>query len=343
MSETAYLFIHVSRIGDSLFATPAMRALAAHDPGAVIDILGHPKRCAVFEGLPFIRRVGGVTPATAWLRGRLGTKPYDWAIVYGYDRPLLSLGLRVARRCVAFRQPDPAINQRLTTLVEPPAYQSEHAIHQLSRLPEALGVTTRSERIAFVTTPAERAHSAARLGAFLDASPLIGIQPCSFPTKPYRDWPMAHFIGLCQRILDQWPQARFVIFGGPDDRHRTAPLTDALGDRAMNLAGVLTLRQSGAVMPHLDLYLGVDTGLTHMMSALDTPMVLFYHCISPPELTGPLQHPACHFLTLDPRGRPCNEAIGLGEITIDQALVAITRILAPFTGSAPRLRNEKRA
>ncbi|MBF0627050.1 MAG: glycosyltransferase family 9 protein [Magnetococcales bacterium] len=335
MSQPAFLFIHVSRIGDSLFATPAMRALAERYPGARIDVLGHPKRCEVFAHLPFLHQVGRVTPKTAWLRGHLGKK-YDWALVYGYDAPLIALGLRLARQCVAFRQKEERLNRRLSRIVEPPPFQSEHAIYQLARLPQALDAPTTNWRIAFETTPAERAQAAARLAPFRPGQPLIGIQPCSFPTKPYRDWPLEHFRALCHRILQSWPEARFVIFGGPDDQARTAPLVQALGKHACNLTGRLTLRQSGAVMPHLDLYLGVDTGLTHMMSALDTPMVLFYHCLSPPELTGPLQHPDCHFLALAPGVRPCSDALSLGEITVEAAFGQVQRILArpPVTRQA---------
>ncbi|MCE9571511.1 MAG: hypothetical protein K8R10_16135, partial [Rhodocyclales bacterium] len=55
------LVINVSRIGDTLLATPAIRALAAAWPEASLDVLGHPNRVEVLEHLPFVRRVGSIS------------------------------------------------------------------------------------------------------------------------------------------------------------------------------------------------------------------------------------------------------------------------------------------
>ncbi|MBF0428618.1 MAG: glycosyltransferase family 9 protein [Magnetococcales bacterium] len=328
MTSPSFLFIHVTRIGDSLFATPAMRAIAETYPGARIDVLGHPKRAEVFENIPFIQNIGQVTPKTAWMRGRLRSHTYDWAFVYGFDEPLVSLGLRLATQTVAFRQRNEKLNQQLTHLVEPPPFQSEHAIKQLLRLPASMGATTENLRIAYATTPQEQKNAQRVLGDFAHGTgPLIGMQPCSFPTKSYRDWPISHFQELCLKIAQHWPTARFVIFGGPDDRPKTQPLADSLQNKALHLTGKLSLRQTGAVMPFLQLYLGVDTGLTHMMRALDTPMVLLYHCLSLPDQTGPLQHPHCQFLTLSPGNRPCNQTLSLGEITVETAFAAVKGML----------------
>ncbi|MBL8523737.1 MAG: hypothetical protein JNN20_08615, partial [Betaproteobacteria bacterium] len=48
------LAINVTRIGDTLLATPALRALAAFFPNARITCLGHPKRVEVVEHLPYL-------------------------------------------------------------------------------------------------------------------------------------------------------------------------------------------------------------------------------------------------------------------------------------------------
>jgi len=43
------LVINVTRIGDTLLAVPALRALATAWPDARLTVLGHPKRVAVLE------------------------------------------------------------------------------------------------------------------------------------------------------------------------------------------------------------------------------------------------------------------------------------------------------
>ena len=41
------------------------------------------------------------------------------------------------------------------------------------------------------------------------------------------------------------------------------------------------MRENAAIMAHLSLYIGVDTGPTHLAGALDIPMVAMYHSYHP--------------------------------------------------------------
>src|SRR5262245_15493491 len=88
------LLINVSRIGDTLLTTPALRSLAAAWPRATITALGHPARHEVLAHLPFVARAGAITKNTARLRGWLGSSSYDLALVYGFDEPLVAYALR---------------------------------------------------------------------------------------------------------------------------------------------------------------------------------------------------------------------------------------------------------
>jgi len=138
------LYINVSRIGDTLLVTPAVRAVAARWPQARITLLAHPKREEVLRKLPFVQRTGGIEKQRARFMGRIGNpfagKAYDLAFVCNFDAPLVDYALRVARRVVAFRQPDAALNRRLYRAVEHPALQTTHAVDIQLMLPAALGV-----------------------------------------------------------------------------------------------------------------------------------------------------------------------------------------------------------
>ena len=158
------LFITVSRIGDTLFATPALRAIAAAWPGAAITVLAHPKRAEVLANFPGVARVGGIDKGRAIWRGRLGvlSRQFDLAFAFGFDEPLVAYALRVARRVVAFRQADERLNSKLFAAVDRPPFQSEHAVRQLLRLPAAVGVATKGLRIGYQPRPAELADALVR-------------------------------------------------------------------------------------------------------------------------------------------------------------------------------------
>ena len=323
------LVINVSRIGDTLFTTPAIRAIAAAHPGCAIDVLGHPKRAEVFCHLPFIRKVGVITKKRAAFRGWLGGKRYDMAFVYGFDTPLVAYALRVARKVVAFRQADERLNARLCHAVAPPAFQSEHAVQQLLRLPAAIGIPPKGLRLAYTVSPDETNWAQRTLAHDLPPthSPLIGLQIASFPTKAYRDWPVEHFMALCDRIRQRWPEAHFLIFGGKDERSRTAALKAHLDTAATLYAGSLTLRQTAALMSLTDLYIGVDTGPTHLMSTFDSPLVGLYQGFSPSWLIGPLEHPCAHLVDHPLAGRGATIESPMSEISVDQVWQTVERAL----------------
>lgn len=328
------LIIQVSRIGDTLFATPAMRTIAEHCPQARITVLAHPKRVEVLEYLPFIHQLDVIDKNRARFKGWLTGKAYDLAFVFGFESTLIKYALRVSKQVVAFRQAHEAINHQLYQLVEPPVFQSEHAVEQLLRLPKALAWETSNWRLAMHITLAEfrQAHERlAKVGSETNPALIIGLQVASFPTKSYRDWPIESFAQLAQQIKTHIPSAHFLIFGGEVERKRTLWLHQQLSDYSTHLAGDLTLRQTAALMGLSHLYIGVDTGPTHMMSTFNIPMVLLYHCLSPAFLTGPLQHPNCIAIDLEPKDRDFNQSMEqISVIQVFNEVLKITKKTYPF-------------
>ncbi len=326
------LVINVTRIGDTLLATPALRALARNWPQAAIDVLGHPNRIEVLAALPFLRRIGGISKRSAPWLGWLDSiaKPYDLALVYGFDSALVRYALRVSRHVVAFRQGNDAIDRQLGTIVEAPGFQSVHAVRLALALPAAVGVKFNGGRLSYTVTPEERDWAAARIARDLPehSKPIVGLQVASFPTKAYRDWPIESFVELCHRILERWPNAHFLVFGGNEERSRTELLKSRLGPAATLYAGRLSLRQTGALMSRLDLYVGVDTGPTHMMSSFDIPLVCLYHGFSRSELIGPLDHPCLFALDHPLAGPDCSTDASMADISVDQAFDKVCEALA---------------
>ena len=325
----SFLIINVSRIGDTLLVTPAIRAVAKAFPGAAITFVGHPKRCEVVRHLPFVTSVKGFTKNSAWLLGHWPTRRYDVALVYGFDLQLVKYALRAAKRVVAFRQKDAATNKRLYRAVAYPPFQSMHSARIPLLLTQALDIEPDGYGLAYQTTDDERAWAVSFLQQQVPAGkrPLIGLQVASFPTKAYRDWPVGHFAALCERILSAHPQAHFLLLGGREEAGKIRELEERLGDHVTAVAGRLSLRQTTALMQQLDLYVGVDTGPTHLAGAIGVPMIALYHCYSPGRILAPLdrdklqviEHPA-----LDAGGTIQSE---MAEISVERVWVAVQGLL----------------
>ncbi len=326
----SFLVINVARIGDTLLATPAMRALAAAHPGCQITALAHTKRVEVLHWLPFVARTGGITKNSAPWRGWFGGHRYDYALVYGHDEALITYALRVAAKVVAFRQRDEAFNRRLYRCVDEPRPGTEHAVSHRMRLVQALGIEGAGRRLSYHVTPDEAAHARARFAADIPAgaAPRIGINMATFPTKLFRRWPVEQFEELSARMLTEWPNAHIVAFGGDEDRAGANRLYQRFPGRATLYAGRLSLRESGAAMSLMDLYIGLDTGPTHLMSAFDIPMVVLYHCRIPSSDIAPLDHPCLYVLDHPRLGGDCEESTPMSEISVDAVMAQVGRALA---------------
>jgi heptosyltransferase-3 len=322
------LYINVSRIGDTLLVTPAVRAVAAHWPAARIHLLAHPKRVEVLRNLPFVHRSGSITKGRARFMGRLPGRRYDLAFVCNTDAPLVDYALRVARRVVAFRQPDEALNRRLYRVVEHPALQTMHAVDIQLMLPATLGIAPAGKAIAYRVTDDERRWARGFLGqhGIAQARPLVGLQVASFPTKAYRDWPLPSFVELCRAIQARWPEVHFLIFGGALEKSRTESLAAEFGAAATLCAGQLSLRQTAALMDRVDLYVGVDTGPTHLMGALHRPMVALYHGYSPSRVLRALDHP-CATAIDHPLADRCTPEASMADISVDTVWQAVEQRL----------------
>jgi heptosyltransferase III len=328
------LIINVTRIGDTLLATPAIRAIAAHFRNAEVTVLGHPDRAPVLEHLPYLAKVGGITKKTAWLRGlRDGftNKPeYDVAFVWGHDETLVRYALRKARTVIAERQKHESTNAKLFCAFDPPIANSVHAVAGFLAMPRAVGVPVKGYGLDYLATLAEielaKETLRTRLGAARNV-PMVGFQVASFATKAYRDWPIQRFIDLGLRLIQRYPDVRFLCFGAASDKARIALLESAFRGRVLSFAGDTSLRESAALMTQLDLYVGIDTGPTHLFSALRKPMVVMYHPSIPSALYKAINHEA--FTAIDHPSAASNfrQKVNMDAISVDRVYEACVRAL----------------
>ena len=345
------LIINVTRIGDTLLNTPAIRAIARHFPNAAITCLGHAKRVEVLNHLPYLTKVGEIDKRSALYRGRLGNligsftgERYDWAFVWGHDEALHQYALRKADRVVGYAQKSEALNKRLYHAAIEPKLYSLHGVAMQLALPHSVGIVANDYGLDYVATGRELQAAKAQFARLtsepgMNPKPLIGLQVASFPTKAYRDWPIEQFIALGVRVIKSYPHAHFCLFGGPDDRERTAIFKNLLPDNTTVYAGELSLRETAAIMHELDLYIGVDTGPTHLFGALGKPMVAMYHPTLPSSLYKPLQHPALYVVDHPLAGITADATVPMADITVDmvweRVADALSGVTSRFPGMAP--------
>ena len=321
------LIIIVSRIGDTLLTTPAIKSIANYYGDAEITVLAHPKRYTILQHLPFVHNVGFISKNTAIWKGRFGKK-YDLAFVYGYDKNLVLYGLRVSNRVIAFKQGNNKIDNRLYKSVEFPTSENMHSVDIFMVLPQAIDIHADNKRLSLSLTKGDEIFAENILTENkLSNKLLIGIQAVSFPTKAYRDWPTECFLDLCKKIIDKNPNVHFLIYGGraEKEKEKLNLLFNGLSGYATSFIG-MPLRETAAVMSKSHLYIGVDTGPTHIMSTFNIPMIVLFHCKLKSEIYGALEHP-CYFAIDHPNKKNCSETSAMSDISVKTVLEAADSVL----------------
>ena len=323
------LLIHVSgRIGDTLLVTPAIETLRRHLKNSKIDLLAHRNRLDLFENTPNIKVLGSISEKRAWYKGWLSIKKYDYVIVFNYGNDqtnIVRFALRVGKKVIASSTKSQKINAQLFQCI--PRKENHHVLNYMEYL-APLNIKKLFPRIKFYPNDKEKefALSLLKQHKILRNAYIIGLQLVSFPSRSYKDWPIDHFVSLANRILAHQKNAFFIIFGGLDDAEKVAQFTQKFSkENHLDLSG-LSLRKTAAVMSRIDLYVGVDTGPTHMMSAFNVPMVALYHGKFPSKFYRPLEHKKS--IVIDhPKGSLCSEKDSMSDISVDDVFFKLKKFL----------------
>jgi heptosyltransferase-2 len=104
--------------------------------------------------------------------------------------------------------------------------------------------------------------------------PLIAFAPGAEFGSAKR-WPTSHFAQLAQTIRHRYADAQIVLLGSAKDHSVCAEIV-ALAPMTHNLAGVTSLDQAIALIAQADAVVSNDSGLLHIASALNRPIVALY-------------------------------------------------------------------
>lgn len=108
---------------------------------------------------------------------------------------------------------------------------------------------------------------------------------CPFTTRPQKHWLEAEWWLLAKRLIKELG-LNVLITGGAGEAAEAERWVHAIGPGAHHLAGQTTLSMCAALIDDAALTVGVDTGLTHMASALGRPAIVIFGSTLPYTETG---------------------------------------------------------
>lgn len=153
------------------------------------------------------------------------------------------------------------MEQRLAHLVFAIALNFSDRFDRLKSAAESLLAAGPSDEATPMTIVDRARHRLLRLRR--QGKVLVGVGLGA--SKSTKRWPLAYFVTFCQSVLEH-PATHLVCFGGPGDVAETDALVGFLDhpERITNLCGKTALARLGEIFSAIDLYIGYDTGTTHL-------------------------------------------------------------------------------
>jgi len=321
----AILVIHVSgRAGDTLFITPLLETIAKKYPKSKITLLAHRNTVNLLENCKYTDCIGTISKKRARYRGWNFIKKYNLAFVSSSPDEdadtLVSYACRVSKEVVAFKPNANKLIKCLTKSVTKNFGESRHIIDYYHDLTSSMGIDPMSKRIQYVSNNFELIASKKILkgSGIAGCDFIVAVKITSLPSRSYRDWPDDHLVSLMKLLVDKYDNIGFVAFGGFSEYERYENIANKAKAKLLNLSDK-SLREVGSMMQYVDVYIGVDTGVTHLMSSFNTPMIVLYHPLASKRQYAPLNHP--YFFSFECDG---NDSVETEELmsTISPNLVS---------------------
>ncbi|HEX2249433.1 MAG TPA: glycosyltransferase family 9 protein [Gemmatimonadales bacterium] len=322
------LVIQTAFLGDVVLTTPLLSVLAErHGP---VDVVTTPAAADLLEGHPAVAQVvpydkrGG---ARGW-RGlrQLGSllRARAYRQVYLPHRSLRSAALAIwsgARERIGFADSPAAITYTRTV----PRARTGHEVERLLALAGPLG--GEPPPVSLALGARDRNAADAWLAANNVGPRFIAIAPGSvWATKR---WP--YYADVASAI-----DGITVIVGGREDVALAREIVSASGGKAVSAAGVLSLRESAAVIQRASCLVTNDSAPLHLATAVGTPVVSLFGPTVPEFGFGPRRSGDVVLGLSDLPCRPCSrhgpQRCPLGhhrcmrELSVESVIGAITNV-----------------
>ncbi|MEO7318849.1 MAG: glycosyltransferase family 9 protein [Chthoniobacteraceae bacterium] len=281
------LVIRGGAFGDFILTLPAIRLLRENFPDAHIEILGYQHIISLADGRYYAA----------------ATRSIEYGAMAGFFIPHSELAPDLVEYFASF-------HQIISYLFDPEGFfesnlrragaknilsafgridDSDHAARQLARPLQSLALFIEDAAATVHLTEEDHAFSA-RFLAECDERPLIALHPGS--GSPRKNWPIEKWTELGQALDRLGVQS--LIVGGEADEDRVAALCEAWCDRPVLVARHLPLPRLAAILARSRLFLGHDSGISHLAAAAGARCVLLFGPTDP-SVWAPL-NPGVHVL-----------------------------------------------
>jgi len=276
------LFIRGGALGDFIVTLPTIRLVREQWSEAHIELLGQPRLVEIATQRYYLDAVRSVDrgPLSAFFTPRAVLDPawmdyigsFDLVFSYFYDPDgLFEANLK---RCEPGRI--------LTCLPRVPEDFNRPAAYHFARILEPLGLELSGDASSeLFPSPEDKDAANAFLTGLNPSTRLVAVHPGSGGEN--KNWPIEFWAGLGRDLLRAAPDATLLLIEGEADAERAQFLMESWKDLPLLRARWLPLPILAALLKRAALYLGHDSGITHLAAASrkDLPIVALFGPTNP--------------------------------------------------------------
>lgn len=264
------LVIRGGAIGDFVLTLPAIKLLRKNFPDAHLEILGYRHIVALAEGRYYADAARSI----------------EYAALSQFFVPNAELDPALIEYFASFQQivsylfdPDLFFETNLRRcgvkhflVCSPKLDDSTHAARQLARPLQSLALFLEEPAATLHPTAADR--SFAREFLHGTNNPVFALHPGSGGER--KNWPLENWRALGDWLFSLEVQPTLLVCGGEADEAQLAALESAWRGHAVHFAKNLPLPHLAAVLERCALFIGHDSGISHIAASTGAPCVLLF-------------------------------------------------------------------
>jgi ADP-heptose:LPS heptosyltransferase len=255
------LVIRLSSIGDIVLTSPVVRCIKQQVPSCEIHFLTKAAFASIIHSNPFIDEVHTLNESTKNLIQALRLENFD--VVIDLHKNIRTSRIKKALGVKSYSFPKLNIEKWLLVNFKRQSMPDVHVVDRYFEAVKSLNVTNEHKGIDFFIPEEDEIDVVASYGLTKYVAVAIGAQ---FATKRLPEEKLIE-------VLTQLTQP-IVLLGGKEDNAVGERLKSTLkGQPIFNLCGELSLAQSASMVKQSAAVLTHDTGLMHIASAFDVPII----------------------------------------------------------------------
>lgn len=252
------LFITLSCLGDAILTTPTLKALHLKYPDARFDIVAHPRCLEVFSRFPYVESLfekGAEQGLSDHFKLLLQLRRIEYDLIVDLRTDGYSYLLKGKKR-----------------LLKKSNFKTRN-MHAAEKHFEAIRKIVLYPSPGWAIVYVEQSHEVNALKLIRETNIKRTLAIGCGGSIDNR-WPLTNFIALIKlACLDGW---QIILIGNKEQESFSREIEEGVPYKIKNMVGKTSILEAGSILKYCDLFIGTDSGLGHLASAVSCKTITIF-------------------------------------------------------------------